>query len=226
MTITLNYCVRDTFQFYRIDRRQFFCDSRKFYILFLIVRNIYSCSWCNRFFFKDAFPISVNGLFSKRKFLCATTLGYLFVNRCRSMQIVTNRYKRVFVVICNSFTCGRVPFLLFPLPFSSFFFFSISFHERVNSFRIKSRGSYRASEPPFRFLSYPYRSLFPRAASRYILSTASVLTMILNNTMRPTLPAFVECPKNSARIVRRRKHREFVSHRVCLRSKSRTESKK
>lgn len=141
------------------------------------------------------------------------------------MPLDANCYKQVqtsvFVVICNSFTCGRVPFLRFP-PFPFFHFIS----RTVNSFRIKSRGSYRA-RASIRFLSYPYRSLFPRAASRYILSTASVLTMILNNT-RPTLPAFVECPKNSARIVRRRKHREFVSHRVCLRTRatSRTESKK
>lgn len=94
-----------------------------------------------------------------------------------------NRYKRVFVVICNSFTCGRVPFLLFSHLFPFFHFIS----RTVNSFRIKSRGSYRPrARASIRFLSYPYRSLFPRAASRYILSTASVLTMILNNTRRPS----------------------------------------
>lgn len=92
-----------------------------------------------------------------------------------------SKYKRIFTVICNSFTCGRVPFLV---PLFSFFHF---ISRTINSFRIKSRGSYRShARASIRFLSYPYRSLFPWAASRYILSTSSVLTMILNNTRRPS----------------------------------------
>lgn len=113
------------------------------------------------------------------------------------MQIITTGTNENIAAICNSFTCGRISsfsFLSRPSSRSSVrlpFLFSPLFHfisRTVNSFRIKSRPRFlsAAREPPIRFLSYPYRGLFPPSrAARYILSTTTALTMILNNTRGP-----------------------------------------
>lgn len=145
------------------------------------------------------------------------------------MQIITTGINEYFSAICNSiYARGRVFFSLlvsFSSVFLSFFlffflFFYFPFISRtVNSFRIKSRRAVLIGtprEPPFVSLVILIAACFHEPRRAYILSTAPVLTMILNNTRRPSphllnvrrIPLVLSVAGNIASLF----------HRVCLRA--------